>query len=232
VGGLRVVGSELKNAVEQLALGFEKFQPDAKVSTSNIPSSEGGIAGLYYHISDVAPMGDDAKITDMMPFHDSFGYMPTEISVATGGYEKRGSLWAFAVVVSKDNPLNEISVDELERIFGAERSGGWELVNNDYLFTSRYARGPETNLRKWGQVGLKGAFASKEIETFGYSAPGFAIYFTPCGRCSRLSTCPRLARLAACTRLSWAVRRAAVCCRTNSSSSSRLRWRSRAVRMR
>ena len=177
IGGLRIVGSELKNAVEQLALGFEKFQPDAKVSTSNIPSSEGGIAGLYYHLSDVAPMGDDAKITDMMPFHDSFGYMPTEISVATGGYEKRGSLWAFAVVVSKDNPLNEISVDELERIFGAERSGGWELVNNDYLFTSKYARGPETNLRKWGQVGLKGPFAGREIETFGYSAPGFAIYF-------------------------------------------------------
>ena len=177
VGGLRVVGSELKNAVEQLALGFEKFQPEAKVSTSNIPSSEGGIAGLYYHLSDVAPMGDDAKITDMMPFHDSFGYMPTEISVATGGYEKRGSLWAFAVVVNKDNPLNEISVDELERIFGSERSGGWELVNNDYLFTSKYARGPETNLRKWGQVGLKGEFAAKEIETFGYSAPGFAIYF-------------------------------------------------------
>jgi phosphate transport system substrate-binding protein len=177
VGGLRIVGSELKNAVEQLALGFEKFQPDAKVSTSNIPSSEGGIAGLYYHISDVAPMGDDAKITDMMPFHDSFGYMPTEVAVATGGYEKRGSLWAFAVVVSKDNPLNEISVDELEGIFGAERSGGWELVNNDYLFTSKYARGPETNLRKWGQVGLKGAFANREIETFGYSAPGFALYF-------------------------------------------------------
>jgi phosphate transport system substrate-binding protein len=178
VGGLRIVGSELKNAVDQLALGFEKFQPDAKVSTSNIPSSEGAIAGLYYHLSDVAPMGDDAKITDMMPFHDSFGYMPTEISVATGGYEKRGSLWAFAVVVAKDNPLNEISVDELERIFGSERSGGWELVNNsDYLFTSKYARGPETNLRKWGQVGLKGAFATREIETFGYSAPGFAIYF-------------------------------------------------------
>src|SRR5437879_9233133 len=102
--------------------------------------------------------------------------MPTEISVATGGYEKRGPLWAFAVVVSKDNPLNEISVDELARIFGAERSGGWQLANNDYLFTSQYARGPETNIRKWGQVGLHGQFADKEIKTFGYSAPGFAIY--------------------------------------------------------
>jgi phosphate transport system substrate-binding protein len=176
VGGLRIVGSDLKYAVEQLALGFEKFQPEVKVATSDIPSTEGGIAGLYYHQSDVAPVGY-AQITDMLGFYESFGYMPTEISVATGGYEKRGSLWAFAVVVSKDNPLNEISVDELERVFGAERSGGWELVNNNCLFTSRYARGRETNIRKWGQLGLKGEFANREIETFGYSAPGFAIYF-------------------------------------------------------
>jgi len=176
VGGLRIVGSDLKYAVEQLARGFEKFQPDAKVSTSDIPSTEGGIAGLYYHQSDVAPVGY-SQLTDMLGFHEAFGYMPTEISVATGGYEKRGSLWAFAVVVSKDNPLNEISVDDLERVFGAERSGGWEFVNNNCLFTSKYARGRETNIRKWGQLGLKGEFANREIETFGYSAPGFAIYF-------------------------------------------------------
>src|SRR5204863_532575 len=44
VGGLRRVGSELKNAVDQLADEFMKFHPDAKVATSHIPSSEGGIA--------------------------------------------------------------------------------------------------------------------------------------------------------------------------------------------
>lgn len=167
VGGLRIVGSELKNAVAQLAEGFQKFHPEAKVTTSHIPSSEGGIAGLYFDVSDVAPMGDDAKITDLMPFYNTFGYMPTEISVATGGYEKRGSLFAWAIVVNKDNPLNEISVDELERVFGAERTGGWELVNDNYLYTSKYARGPETNIRKWGQLGVKGELANKEIETFG-----------------------------------------------------------------
>ena len=164
VGGLRIAGSELKGNIELLAQGFKKFHPDSVVSTNFVTSSEGALGMMYAGVSDIAPMGDDAKITDMMPFHDSFGYMPTEISVATGGYEKRGSLWAFAVVVAKDNPLNEISVDELERIFGAERSGGWELVNNDYLFTSKYARGPETNLRKWGQVGLKGEFAGREVK--------------------------------------------------------------------
>jgi phosphate transport system substrate-binding protein len=177
VGGFRIVGSELKNAVEQLAEGFNKFHPAAKMAVSHTPSSEGGIAGLYFHVSDIAPMGDDAKITDMMPFYNTFGYMPTEISVATGGYEKRGSLFAWAIVVNPDNPLNEISVEELERIFGSERTGGWELVDNDYKYTSKFARGRDSNIRTWDQLGLKGAFARKEIDTFGYSAPGFAIYF-------------------------------------------------------
>lgn len=177
VGGLRLVGSELKNAVDQLAAEFSKFHPDAKVTTSKIPSSEGGIAALYFNLADVAPMGDDAKITDMMPFWNSFGYMPTEISVATGGYEKRGSLFAWAIVVNKDNPLSEISVDELTRVFGSERSGGWELVDNDYKYTSKWARSADTNIRKWGQLGLTGDYANREIETFGYSAPGFATYF-------------------------------------------------------
>src|SRR6185312_14462746 len=117
VGAVRILGSELKNAVVALAEGFNKFHPDARVSTNYMTSSEGGLAGLYCGISDVAPMGDDAKITDQMPFFNVFGYMPTEISVATGGYEKRGSLWAWAIVVNKDNPLNEISVDQLERTF-------------------------------------------------------------------------------------------------------------------
>ena len=177
VGGLRIVGSELKNAVDYLAAGFAKFHPESRVTTSHIPSSEGGIAGLYFNVSDVAPMGNDAKITDMMPFYNATGYMPLEISVATGGYEKRGSLFAWAIVVSQDNPLNEISVDELECVFGSERSGGWELVNDNYLYTAKYARTAASNLRKWDQLGLGGDYAGREIETFGYCAPGFATYF-------------------------------------------------------
>lgn len=177
VGGVRIVGSELKNAVGYLAEAFLRYHPEARMVTSHIPSSEGGIAGLYSGISDVAPMGDDAKITDLMPFHNAFGYMPTEISVATGGYEKRGSLFAWAIVVSKDNPLEEISVEELERVFGAQRTGGWELVNNNYHYSAKYARHAASNIRTWDQLGLKGEFAGKEIDTFGYCAPGFATYF-------------------------------------------------------
>ena len=175
VGAVRIVGSELKNAVDQLAEGFRHFHPEARVSTNFMTSSEGGIAGLYFNQSDVAPMGDDAKITDQMPFFNTFGYMPTEISVATGGYEKRGSLFAWAIVVNKDNPLEEISLDQLERTFGSERTGGWELVNGNWMYSAKYARGVDTNIRTWDQLGLKGEFARQEISTFGYCAPGFAI---------------------------------------------------------
>lgn len=175
VGAVRMVGSELKNAVDQLAEGFRHFHPEARVSTNFMTSSEGGLAGLYCGISDVAPMGDDAKITDQMPFFNTFGYMPTEISVATGGYEKRGSLFAWAIVVNKDNPITEISMDQLERTFGSERSGGWELVNNNWMYSAKYARGADTNIRTWDQLGLSGDFAGKEIKTFGYIAPGFEI---------------------------------------------------------
>lgn len=172
-GTLRIYGSELKNAVEYLARGFQQYHPDLRITWSNATSSEGALAGLYTGISDVAPMGDDAKLTDQMPFFNATGYLPTEISVATGGYERRGSLFAWAIVVNKDNPLQSISIDELKNVFGAERSGGWKILPNDILYTAEYAKDKASNIRTWDQLGLKGPFKGREIQTYGYSAPGF-----------------------------------------------------------
>ena len=183
VGRLRIAGSELKGIVDLLVEGFKKFHPDAKVSTNFMTSSEGALGMMYAGASDVAPMGDDAKVSDQMPFYNSFGYVPTEVSIATGGYDKRGVLFAWAIIVNKDNPIARLSMDQLDRIFGAERTGGWEIgeaADNNLLFTSKYARGPETNIRKWGQLGLTGEWANREIQTYGYVAPGFATSFQRC----------------------------------------------------
>jgi phosphate transport system substrate-binding protein len=124
-------------------------------------------------------MGDDAKIHDMMPFYDTFHYMPTEISIAAGGHEARGSLWPAVFLVNKDNPLTKVTMDELSRIFGAARTGGWEvgpMASNGLKFTAKYARGPEKNIRTWDQLGLTGEYAKQPIQTYGYIAPGFKIY--------------------------------------------------------
>jgi phosphate transport system substrate-binding protein len=179
-GGLRIAGSELKGNVDLLVEGFRKFHPDAMVSTNFMTSSEGALGMMYAGASDVAPMGDDAKITDMMPFYNTFRYVPTEISIATGGFEARGTLWPMAIVVNKANPIAQLSLEQLDRIFGSERSGGWEigpLADNNLLFTAKYARSAASNIRTWGQLGLKGAWARQQIKTFGYVAPGFAINF-------------------------------------------------------
>ncbi|MDE0854914.1 MAG: hypothetical protein OSA97_10890, partial [Nevskia sp.] len=152
-GGLRIAGSELKGNVDLLVEGFKKFHPDAMVSTNFMTSSEGALGMMYAGASDVATMGDDAKITDMMPFYNTFRYVPTEIAVATGGYEKRGTLWPMAIIVNKDNPIAKLSVQQLDRIFGSERSGGWEIgadATHNLLFTAKYARAADTNIRTWG----------------------------------------------------------------------------------
>jgi phosphate transport system substrate-binding protein len=179
-GGLRIAGSELKGNVDLLVEGFKRFQPDAVITTNFMTSSEGALGMMFSGASDVAPMGDDAKIPDQMPFYNTFRYVPTEISIATGGYDQRGTLFAWAIIVNKDNPITKLSMDQLDRIFGSERTGGWEVgaaADNNLLFTSKYARGPETNIRKWGQLGLTGDWADKEIQTYGYVAPGFATSF-------------------------------------------------------
>jgi phosphate transport system substrate-binding protein len=179
-GGLRIAGSELKGNVDLLVEGFKKFHPGAVVTTNFMTSSEGALGMMFSGASDVAPMGDDAKIPDQMPFYNTFRYVPTEISIATGGYDRRGTLFAWAIIVNKDNPITKLSMDQLDRIFGSERTGGWEIganADNNLLFTGRYARGPETNVRTWGQLGLTGDWANRQIQTYGYVAPGFATSF-------------------------------------------------------
>ena len=180
VGGLRIAGSELKGDVDLLVAGFKKFQPNAKISTNFMTSSEGALGMMYAGVSDVAPMGDDAKISDQLPFFNAFGYVPTEISIATGGYDMRGTLFAWGILVNAGNPLSKLSMDQLDGIFGSERSGGWEVgaePDHNLLYSGRFARGPEKNLRKWGQLGLTGDYANRDIQTYGYVAPGFAVSF-------------------------------------------------------
>lgn len=178
-GGLRLFGNWMKGNMTQLVEGFKKFHPACEVSTNFMTSSEGVMAGLYTGISDIGPAGDDGKITDMMPFYDTFHYVPTEISIATGGYETRGTLWPAIIAVNKDNPIAKLTMDQLSRIFGSGRTGGWEVgpdASNGLRFTAKYARDDKLNIRTWDQLGLSGEYAGKTIQTYGYVAPGFKIY--------------------------------------------------------
>ncbi len=172
-GAIRVFGTDLKGQMAIWEAGFLKYQPSAVFANNFMTSSEGSLAGLYTGIGDMAPAGDDEKIPDMLAFYTALGYLPTEVSVATGGYERRGTLWALQIVVNKDNPLSRLTMEQLDGIFGSRRTGGWDGI----LYTAKYARGADKNIRTWGQLGLTGEWANKPIQTYGYSAPGFKVAF-------------------------------------------------------
>src|SRR5216683_1607960 len=69
----------------------------------------------------------------------------------------------FGVSVQKDNPITHITMEQLDGVFGAERAGGWEGTS----WRPNWARGPEKNIRTWGQLGLTGEWADKPINVYG-----------------------------------------------------------------
>ena len=156
--------------------GFLKHHPTVRFETT-LNGSETAIAGLYSGVADLGFLGREIYQPENEAFEEWFGYKPVGIEVTTGSYDNPHK--TFAIVVNKENPLNEISMDQLERTFGSERSGGWELVKNEnYLYTAKYARGADSNIRKWGQLGLTGEWASRPLDVYGYGADsGFGRFF-------------------------------------------------------
>jgi phosphate transport system substrate-binding protein len=88
---------------------------------------------------------------------------PIEIELATGSYDVPGWQPGYGIVVHRDNPLTQLTMKQLDGIFGAERTGGWEGTS----WRPNFARGPEDNIRTWGQLGLTGEWADKPINVYG-----------------------------------------------------------------
>lgn len=130
--------------------------------TYRLRSASGSIPALVMGVGDI---GAGPKIsTESLRFYQRYmDDSPLEFEFATGSYDVTGWSPGFGIIVHKSNPLTHITMDQLDGIFGAERNGGWD--ENDWH--PEYARGPEKNIRTWGQLGLKGAWANKPIHPYG-----------------------------------------------------------------
>ena len=152
---------------------FQKFHPDARFE-DNLSSSAVAFPGLISGVADLAPMGRQALWDELKGFEregasggseGSSNIDVIEIVMATGSYDVRGWTFALGVFVNKDNPLSKLTMEQLDGVFGAERSGGWDGLN----WRTDRARGPDKNIRTWGQLGLKGEWADKPIHVYGYN---------------------------------------------------------------
>lgn len=162
-GVLRVWGNDrmaglLKNWEE----GFRRQQPgvffdDTLKGTASAPF------GLFESKADLAAMGRQIYTYEFYGIYRRSLMLPVEIAVATGSFDVPHKSFALTVFVHRDNPLTQLTLAQLDGIYGAQRTGGWQGLS----WNRSVARGPEKNIRTWGQLGLTGEWANRPIHVYG-----------------------------------------------------------------
>ncbi|MBS0662742.1 MAG: substrate-binding domain-containing protein [Verrucomicrobia bacterium] len=163
-GTIRLWGSNYivdGNVGEYWEKAFQKYHPGVKFEYHML-TTRAAVPSLVFGVSDLG-MGRKITTEELQLYQRYKGRDPLEIVIATGSYDVTGWQPAFGIVVHQDNPLTRITLEQLDGIFGAERLGGW--VGTDWH--PEFARGPEKNLRTWGQLGLTGEWANREIIPYG-----------------------------------------------------------------
>lgn len=158
-GTIRVSGLYLHDGLimDQWIKDFQRFQPGAKV----VITQKGTIASGAVDIETGPRISD--RLRAASEFEQATGERLFEIDWATGSYDVPGWSPGFVIFVNKNNPIAHLSIEQLDGIFAGARTGGW----NGTRWNPKAARGPEKNIRTWGQLGLKGDWADKPIHIYG-----------------------------------------------------------------
>ncbi len=157
-GNLSSIGSDtLANLMTLWTESFKRFYPNVNIEVQAAGSSTAPPA-LTEGTSNLGPMSRKMGNVEIEAFEKKYGYKPTAISVAID---------ALTVYVHKDNPLKNLSIQQVDAIFSSTRKCG----------------GKE-NITKWEQLGLAGNLATRNIQLFGRnSVSGTYGYFKKKGLC-------------------------------------------------
>ena len=150
-GNLNSIGSDtLNNLMAFWVESFNKQYPNVKIQVEGKGSATAPPA-LIEGTAQLGPMSRDMKGEEIDKFEKKYGYKPTKVAVAID---------CLAVYVNKNNPVKELSLEEVDGIFSSTRKWGGK------------------DLTTWGQAGLKGEWASKPFSLYGRnSASGTYGYF-------------------------------------------------------
>lgn len=151
-GNINSVGSDTMNNLMALwCEGFAKFYPNVRCQIEGKGSSTAPPA-LIEGTSQIGPMSRPIKSSEIDKFEKKFGYKPTEVKT---------SLDSLAVYVNKDNPINGLTIEQVDAIFSKTRKCGYS-----------------EDIATWGQLGLTGDWANRPISLYGRnSASGTYGYF-------------------------------------------------------
>ncbi|PKF63584.1 phosphate-binding protein [Psychromonas sp. psych-6C06] len=140
-GNLSSVGSDtLANMMTFWAEEFKTNYPNINIQIQAAGSSTAP-PSLTEGTSQFGPMSRKMKSKEIEAFEKRYGYKPTAVRVAID---------ALAVFVNKDNPIEGLSIKQVDAIFSATQKCG-----ND------------KNATRWADVGLTGSWSGKDIQLFG-----------------------------------------------------------------
>jgi phosphate transport system substrate-binding protein len=171
-GTIRNFGFGVGGVLVSWEEGFRKIHPDVRFD-DHLPTSDAAIPALVTGVTDLAPDGGEATLTETLSFFETYGYHATEITVATGAFDVEGRSNGIVVFVNADNPITGLTLRQLDGIFGAERTAGMR----GFKWTPSDGRGPQADIRTWGQLGLTGEWADKPIQTYGHAPSGTTRFF-------------------------------------------------------
>lgn len=140
-GNLSSVGSDtLANLMTLWAEEFKRAYPNVNLQIQAAGSSTAPPA-LTESTSNLGPMSRAMKGNEIEAFEKKFGYKPTAVRVAID---------ALAVYVHKDNPIKGLTLPQVDAAFSTTRKCG-----------------SDTDINRWGQLGLTGAWATRDMQLFG-----------------------------------------------------------------
>jgi phosphate transport system substrate-binding protein len=171
-GTIRNFGFGLGGVLKLWEDEFQKYHPQMRFD-DRLPTSDAAIPALVTGVADLGPDGGEATLTENLSFFEVYGYPVTEITVASGAFDVEGKSNGPVIFVHKDNPLASLSMQQLDGIFGSLRTGGMR----GFQWTPSDGRGPHADIRTWGQLGLKGEWADKPIQTYGHAPSGTSRFF-------------------------------------------------------
>ncbi len=140
-GTIISVGSDTMNNMMALwGEGFRKYYPNVRIEVEGKGSSTAPPA-LISGTAQFGPMSREMKAVEIDEFEKKFGYKPTMLQVAVD---------ALAVYVNKDNPIQGLTLPQIDAIFSKTNRGGYSQV-----------------VRNWGDVGLDGNWTNRQVSLYG-----------------------------------------------------------------
>ena len=140
-GSLSSIGSDTMNNMMTLwAETFQTHYRNVKIQVEGKGSSTAPPA-LLAGTAQFGPMSREMRQVEIDQFEAKYGYKPTQL---------RTSYDALAVYVNKDNPIEKLTLAQVEAIFSKTRK-----------------RGYKEDIKTWGQLGLTGDWANKPISLYG-----------------------------------------------------------------